>query len=206
MKKANQIFGYSLYALGAIKIILVVLMLFTLVANIGTITQGGNVNLFYTTTAFVTFTIILGFVEIGLVIGSIVMIILNIKKCPEVIIGYVMGLGAVLTEFIFSGLIGLFIQCGLYMKGGSKIVKINSNYSYNNGNGPKTTKKQIEDTNWFYEDQNQLNSTAQTKNQKKIAKIDKELDEWKELLDSGEIDEQTYNEETSKLVEKKKRL
>ena len=90
------------------------------------------------------------------------------------------------------------------MKAGSKIVKLNSDYRF--GTYQKTTKKQIEDTNWFYEEGNEKKSSEQMKNQNKIAKIDKELNEWKELLDSGEIDEQTYNEETNKLIEKKKRM
>lgn len=38
-----------------------------------------------------------------------------------------------------------------------------------------------------------------------MEKLEKELGEWKQLLDTGEIDEETYNQETSKLIEKVKR-
>ena len=43
------------------------------------------------------------------------------------------------------------------------------------------------------------------KKQKRMAKLEEEICAWKKLLDSGEIDEITYNEETNKLIEKEKR-
>ena len=79
MKKANQFFGYALYAIGAIKIIIVILMVITLVSSLGTIAQGETANPFYATAGFLMFAAIIVYVEIGLIIGSIVMIILNIK-------------------------------------------------------------------------------------------------------------------------------
>ena len=50
------------------------------------------------------------------------------------------------------------------------------------------------------------NSQNDVKKQKRIEKIEKELYEWKQLLDTGEIDEEIYNQETSKLIEKEKKL
>ena len=38
-----------------------------------------------------------------------------------------------------------------------------------------------------------------------MEKLEKELGEWKQLLDTGEIDEETYNQETSKLIEKERK-
>ena len=37
------------------------------------------------------------------------------------------------------------------------------------------------------------------------AQLEKELEEWKQLLDTGEIDEETYNQETSRLIEKERK-
>ena len=71
---------------------------------------------------------------------------------------------------------------------------------------PKTSKKTIKNTEWFYNNQNTQNSQNDVKKQKKIEKIEKELYEWKQLLDSGEIDEEIYNAETNRLIEKERRI
>ena len=38
-----------------------------------------------------------------------------------------------------------------------------------------------------------------------MEKSEKELEEWKQLLDAGEIDEETYHQETNRLIEKERK-
>ena len=57
------------------------------------------------------------------------MIILNVKKQPEVISGYLLGLGGVLIQIITPSIMSIFvvfIECGMYMKAGTKIKNKNN--------------------------------------------------------------------------------
>ena len=61
---------------------------------------------------------------------------------------------------------------------------------------------------WFYserKDQKNKSEQIESQKQKRMAKLEKEIGEWKELLDLGEIDEATYNEETNRLIEKERK-
>lgn len=137
VKKLNEIFGYGLFGVGAVKILLImfiILQMFT----------GGTVDTEY-------FSIAVGFAEIILAIGSIVMIIVNIKEQPKVIPGYLLGLGAVLIELIVPSILGIFavfVECGMYMKAGSK-VKNGGNIGDKNY---KKIKQDMKNTDWFYGD------------------------------------------------------
>ena len=55
------------------------------------------------------------------------------------------------------------------------------------------------------ENQKEKSEQIEIQKQKRMAKLEKEIGEWKELLDSGEIDETTYNEETNRLIEKERK-
>ena len=89
----------------------------------GNIVHGGEVE---NSSFYSSLSVMVGFVQIAFAIGSIVMIILNIKKQPGIIPGYLMGIGALLIEFIVPSFLLLFFiiaECGLYMRAGTLIVK-----------------------------------------------------------------------------------
>lgn len=145
LKKINEIFGYSFFIVGALKLLLVILVLIQVGINITAIFNGGNGNSEY----YPVFSTIIGFAQIILAIGSIVMIILNIKKQPEVIAGYLWGLGALLIEFITPTIISfyaVFIECGMYMKAGTKI----KNQNIGSGKNYRKIKQDMKNTEWFY--------------------------------------------------------
>lgn len=195
IKKANEIFGYSIFAMGPLRLLVVILTLIKVGSSFGII-SGGNVSY----DSYTTFSTILSFVQLFLAVASIVMIFLNRKYQPNLITGYLLGLGAFLIECILPALM-LIVACGMYMKAGTKIINENKKYEERE----KTTKKMIKNTEWFYTDQDKENSTNEQirlKEEKKKAKLENEIYEWKKLLESGEIDETTYREETNKLIER----
>lgn len=142
IKEWNRIFGYGHFIVGASKIILI----FLLAPKILSILNGENVDI----SSDNFFATLIGFIQIILIIGSIVMIILNMKRQPKIITGYLLGIGAALIEFILPSFILIFFiiaECGIYMKAGNKIISVNE------GIDDKTSKdkKQImKDTEWFY--------------------------------------------------------
>lgn len=145
VKKWNEIFGYGLFFVGALKVLLVILVLIQFGINITSIFNGGDIN----SSSYSNFSTILGFAQIILAIGSIIMIILNIKKEPEVITGYLWGLGAILLEFIVPSFLAfyfVFVECGMYMKAGTKIINKNVGQDTNSRN----IKQAVKNTEWFY--------------------------------------------------------
>lgn len=120
IKKLNEIFGYALFALGVLKILFTVLILIQVGTIITTMSSGGNV----TAENYDVFSKIIGFAQIILAGGSVIMIILNINKKPGVIPGYLLGLGALIIELITPSILIIyiiFVQCGMYMRAGTKI-------------------------------------------------------------------------------------
>jgi len=165
------------------------------------IAQGNPIN----GTPNTTFTLIVEFTEIILAFGSIIMIFVNMKKCPNVIPGYLLGLGALFLEFFvpFSkNIIAILTECSMHMSAGAKITRNNLSYVKEQ----KTSKEMIKNTDWFYSSEIKNSDNSKIKKQQKIAKIEKTISQWKELLDLGEIDENTYIEETNKLKEKQKKI
>ena len=203
LKTVNEIFSYGLFGVGALKIVFTILVFLQMFTNVNIALNGGDgTDYGY----YPTFSIIIGGVQILLAIGSIIMILINSTKQPAVIPGYLWGLGAILIELITPSSIYIFVlfaECGMYMKAGHKIR--NQNEYYKSEFRPKTSKATIKNTEWFYNDQNIQNPQNDVKKQKRIEKIEKELYEWKQLLDTGEIDEETYNQETSRIIEKERK-
>lgn len=204
IKTVNEFFGYGLFGIGALKIVFTILVFFQMITNVNIALNGGDgTDYGY----YPTFSVILGGAQILLAIGSIIMILVNSTIQPKVIPGYLWGLGAILIELIIPSSLYIFVlfaECGMYMKAGQKIRS--NNEIYKDEFKPKTSKKTIKNTEWFYNNQNTQNSQNDVKKQKKIEKIEKELYEWKQLLDSGEIDEEIYNAETNRLIEKERRI
>ena len=200
LKTANGIFGYGFYAVGAFKSIYIILIFLQMFTNINIALRGGDgTDYGY----YPILGLILGGVELFLAIGSVIMIFVNSTTHPSVIPGYLCALGAVLLELILSStfiyILVVFLECGLYVKAGQKIVNDNEKYKeeYAHKTGPKPKNPE-----WYYGKKNEQNEYVSTEKQKRMEKLEKELGEWKQLLDDGEIDEETYNQETSKLIEK----
>ena len=62
---------------------------------------------------------------------------------------------------------------------------------------------------WFYSEKNTSNLNNQLmdeRKQKAINKIEKEMNEWKQLLDFREIDEVTYKQEIDRLKQKQTKI
>lgn len=144
-EKANEIFGYGFLLVGAFKFILFFLAVMQAFTSIGASLNGANASI----NNYETFSSIIGFAEIVLLIGSIIMIIINSKEKSKVTIGYLMGLGAILLEFFVPKLAVIFfilVQCGIYIKAGFMIR--NKNMGFNKDY--KSIRQQEKDTEWFY--------------------------------------------------------
>ena len=204
LKTVNRIFGYGHFGMGAIKIIYTIFLLSQMVTNVNIALNGGEWSYGF----FPIITEVINLAQILLTIGSVIMIFVNTIQQPKVIIGYVWGLGAMFLSFIIPSwpwlIIGtFFIQCGMLMKAGTEIMS-NSD-TYKNEFRPKTSKKTIKNIECYYGKKNEQNEYISEKKKKRMEKLEKELEEWKQLLDTGEIDEETYNQETSRLIEKERK-
>ena len=189
MRKVNSFFGHALFFIGALKIIFSLLIIVQLFININSIFNGGSYGFRY----FPIFSLLIGLTQL-----------INMTNNPKVIPGYLLGLGALLIELFTPSMLYilvLFAECGMYMKAGSKIIRENSSFEI------KSTKTSIKEnpsknTEWFYSAQ----SSQKAKNEKKISMLEEELKEWKQLLDAGQVDEESYDFETNKLNEKINKL
>lgn len=204
LKTVNRIFGYGLFGVGAVKIIYTIFLLSQIATNVNSAFNGGEWNYGF----FSLIIKVISLVQVLLMIGSAIMIFVNIKEQPKVIKGYAWGLGSMLVTYIIPSwpwlIIGtLILQCGMLMKAGTEIMSTSD--TYKNEFKPKMSNKTIKNTEWYLGKKNEQNEYVSEKKQKRMEKLEKEIEEWKQLLDTGEIDEETYNQETSKLIEKERK-
>ena len=143
IKKPNEIFAYAFFIVGVLKLLVIILALTQATSNLNAITSGGEMS----TVDYSSFNGLLGVVQIILAIGSIVMIILNIKQIPKVISSYGIYLGALFLELVSSGIFVTFFCAGTYMKVGVTIKKKAI------GDGSKNYEKIKKNTDWFYGDE-----------------------------------------------------
>lgn len=148
IRKWNEIFGYGLFSIGALKIILIIITIAQFGTNLTSAFNGEVVDTYSSS----NFSTIIGLAQIVFAIGSIIMIIINIKnQQPEVIGGYLWGLGAILLELVvpsFLFIYFVFAECSIYMKAGLKIR--NNNTGQGLGLGLFNNKQLAKDTEWFY--------------------------------------------------------
>ena len=204
LRTVNRIFGYGLFGIGALKIIYTIFLLSQIATNVNSAFNGGEWNYGF----FSLIIEVINLVQVLLMIGSAIMIFVNIKEQPKVIKGYAWGLGSMLVTYIIPSwpwlIIGtLILQCGMLMKAGTEIMSTSD--TYKNEFKPKMSNKTIKNTEWYLGKKNEQNEYVSEKKQKRMEKLEKEIEEWKKLLDTGEIDEETYNQETSKLIEKERK-
>lgn len=123
IREVNRFFGYAYFVVGFIKIIFTLIIFLQLFSNLNAIYNNAD---YSDMSSLQTFSIILGGIQFGLGICSIVMIFVNRVKQPNVILGYVIGLAAVCLEFFMAGILTYFIiipECYLYMEAGKKITR-----------------------------------------------------------------------------------
>lgn len=146
LRKVNNLFGYGLFLIGAGKVIILIvgIMIFLL-----SFSSNSAIDMTSVTTII---SGILGFLQIVLAVGSVIMILLNINSEGEgIITGYLLGLGALFIELItpsFLLIFVFFLECSMYMTAGNKVRNKNPDYKSEN----KVSKKMIENTDWFYSD------------------------------------------------------
>ncbi len=147
LKKVNDFFGMSLTIVGILKIVLIILVMIES-GNAATALVTGKE---YSGLSFTSFSRMIGYAQLILAVASIVMIFVNLKKYPGVIVGYLIGLGALALELILPSIIFFiyaFVECGLYIKAGNTIRnKEFKLFSIEEDNTAKT-----ESTDWFYGD------------------------------------------------------
>ena len=216
LRRVNKIFAWGYFAVGATRVVILFIALAQVISAFNAVFDGRSLAMM----SFDGISLVLSICQIILFIGSIVMVILNSKKQPEVIKGYLMGIGAFVLHFIFSAFILLiFISAFsfvMYIRAGQMINKNNAkgenllrtnrsdsdldDYFKNKANEEKDEKEKVQEIT-----QDKTN-VIDYKTEKKIQKIDKEIQEWKSLFDSQQIDEELYNLELNRLNEKKNKV
>lgn len=119
----NEFMGMAIFALGAIKAIIITMSVVQFGTTVSTLFTGTITSSY----DFSKIIIILGFAEILIGGISLTMIILNINYKGGVILGYLMVIGAILMELLLPGIFFAYIECGICMKAGNIIRKKNTN-------------------------------------------------------------------------------
>lgn len=149
LEKVNDFFGISLSLVGFLKVLLIVLIFVQSGSAATAIVIGETASV----ADFSTFSQLIGIAQIILAVCSVIMIFINLKVSLDVVIGYLIGLGAVGLEIILPSIIYfayVFVECGLYIKAGNKIR--NKTLSLFNISTSKSNKEIKESTDWFYND------------------------------------------------------
>ena len=200
LKKINEFMAYLYFAAGMVKLIYIIMVFMQFSANIVAIFNGGEGNNGY----FPEISFAIGITQIILGIVSIIMIFICSTRQPEVISGYFWGLGALALEFIVPNSLFVYVvfaQCGMYIRAGIKIRNGAGRYEDTSKN-----KKLAKNTEWFYNEQNDNKvELSEGEMQNIMDKLQPEIQEWKKLLSSGMIDEDMYNKEINKMINKEKK-
>lgn len=138
MEKVNKFFGNAYIFMGTAKALLVLIAIFSLLVL-------GNVDV-------TMISAILGFIQMGVMLGSFIMIFANFGSEPGKSLKYLLGLLTLCLELILPSLIYMFVlfpQCAYLLNIGSKLKN-----GDNSGTGTKKSQKEInqtlKNTEWFY--------------------------------------------------------
>lgn len=198
IKNINETLGNILIIFGALKILIIFILL---LSAISLISGDNNWHIINQDTGA-----IIAILELFLIICSIIMLIKNLRRKTGVTKGYIYALLAFLMEtFTSTFMIGIFIGImeGMQLiRAGIKIKSDNSNFY------PQNEKIINENNNLFFAENDSKDHTDKeiSKIIKKKEKIDNEIMEWKELTKTGEITEEIYIQATSELMEKSKKM
>ncbi len=148
LKKVNEFFGISLLVIGILKILLMVFIFIRSGSAAVSMVNGEEVNVL--DVSFVSDT--LGIIQIIFAFCSIIMIFVNVKKYPESIVGYLIGLIALGLEIILPAIVFFiygFVEGGLYIMASNKIR--NKKFKLFSIETDDSNQK-VESTDWFYND------------------------------------------------------
>lgn len=147
LKKVNEFFGISLLTIGILKILLMILVLIQSGNAAVSMVTGGEAKLF--DASFLGDFV--GILQIVVAACSFIMIFVNIKKYPEVIMGYVIGILALILEIILPAIIFFiygFVEGILYINA-SNVVR---NKKFKLFSIETDSSEKVENTDWFYGD------------------------------------------------------
>ncbi len=147
LKKVNEFLGNSLLAIGILKILLMIFVFIQSGNAAVSMVTGGEAKLF--DVSFLGDFV--GVLQIVVAVCSVVMIFVNIKKYPEVIMGYLIGILAVILEIILPAIIFFiygFIEGIIYIKAGNVV----RNKEFKLFSIETDSSEKIENTEWFYGD------------------------------------------------------
>ena len=148
IKKANELFGISLLAIGILKILLMIFIFIRSGSAAVSMINGKEVN--FLDVSFISDA--LGIIQIILAFCSIIMILVNIKSNSETIVGYLIGILALGLEIILPAILFFiygFVEGGLYIMASNKIRNKNFKLFTISEDG---SAQKVESTDWFYND------------------------------------------------------
>ena len=147
LKKVNDFFGMSLLITGILRILIMIFVLIQSGNAAVAMATGGDAKL--VDASFLgDFIAIL---QIVIAACSIVMIFVNIKSYPEVIMGYVIGILALVLEIILPAILFFiygFVEGGLYIYA-SNVIR---NKKFKLFSIEENSNQKVENTDWFYGD------------------------------------------------------
>lgn len=140
LKKVNYFFGTSIILIGILRVLEVAFIILNIFV------KNNDIDILsWIATPITWFHIII-------MLGSIVMVFLNMKEYPNIMGGYLLALFAFFLELVFSGLLIMvyaFFESAMYLKAGTLIREKDFDFFSSN---EKNNKKKVEETNWFFED------------------------------------------------------
>lgn len=148
LKKANELFGISLLAIGILKILLMIFIFIRSGSAAVSMINGKEVNVL--DVSFISDA--LGIIQIILAFCSIIMILVNIKSNSETIVGYLIGILALGLEIILPAILFFiygFVEGGLYIMASNKIRNKKFKLFTISEDG---SAQKVESTDWFYND------------------------------------------------------
>ena len=140
-KRADNIFSYGYLFVGGLELVSAIIVLIDLSVIISSKVNSG---------IFAMILLILNYLKIALFVGSIVMIVLSIKEKSIALKGYLIGLSGRFIVYLLPSSVSVFVQSILFLMAGYIIRKNN----YINGKSYKEIRKNIDNTEWFYGNEN----------------------------------------------------
>lgn len=175
LKKINNFLGYSLYIVGASRIVLIILAFLKFGKNISGIINNSGV----TGSNIITlFSGLIGIAQIILAIASVIMLVISLNNEPKAAKGYACAICAILIEFFvpsFLMLFFIFVECSLYMKAGTILVKLNSGDSKNT----KRNEELAKNTEWFFDEKRE---------EERIKRIEEQQEKNKENIEENFVE------------------
>lgn len=197
LSKINSFMGYVFMLIGAAKAILIIMIFSKMTISLSLLFSGLDLTELY----YPLFCWRIKFFEMVFGIIAIILIVPNYLYQEKLIKPYAATVGAWFVDFITPSILAIiviFFICCIYFKAGNTILRLNTDP----GEKKRKNKKLAKRTASFYNGIGNKKMTNQEKIEAFRTEIKSEMQEWKELLDSGEIDLESYNQEIDRLEKK----